>query len=90
MPTHKGMAYSDTLVTPYPANSIQHMPPVKLITEPTEISVPAEAETTSVMPTARMATSLPRFNTSIRRPYSTPLFREIVKKLNGALPLAMS
>ena len=36
--------------------------------EPTEMSVPAEAETTRVMPMARMAASLPRLRMSIRRP----------------------
>ena len=67
-PSHRGMAYSLTLTLPNPANSTQHTPPASDMTEPTEMSVPAEAETTSVMPRARMAASLPRFKMSIRRP----------------------
>ena len=68
MPSHRGMAYSLTLTLPKPASSTQHTPPASDMTEPTEMSVPAEAETTSVMPRARMAASLPRFKMSIRRP----------------------
>ena len=67
-PSHRGMAYSLTLTLPKPASSTQHTPPASDITEPTEMSVPAEEETTSVMPRARMAASLPRLRMSIRRP----------------------
>ncbi|GFI58084.1 hypothetical protein IMSAG025_01527 [Muribaculaceae bacterium] len=90
MPTQRGTLYSLTLVTPYPAKSMQHKPPDKLITDPTEISVPADADTTNVMPIARIATSLPLFNTSMRRPYKIPLLILIEKKLKGAFPLAIS
>ena len=71
MPIQMGWASSaavETLVTPKPAMITQHTPPARLITEPTEISVPAEQETTRVIPSARMATSLPRFRMSTIRP----------------------
>ena len=60
------------------------------MTEPTEISVPAEQDTTSVMPMARMAISLPRFKISMMRPYNTPLRMEMVKKLNAKFPAITS
>ena len=60
------------------------------ITEPTEISVPAEQDTTRVIPIARIAISLPRFKISIIRPYNTPFRMEIVKKLNAKFPDATS
>ena len=75
IPNASGQAKSAaeaTLVTPKPATSMQQNEAHRLITEPTEMSVPAEEETTNVMPMARIATSLPRLSTVIRRPYSTP------------------
>ena len=83
-PTTRGMANSsalDTEDTPKPATSMQQKEAHRDMTEPTEMSVPAEADTTRVMPMARMATSLPRLSTSMRRPYRAPLFMEILKKL---------
>ena len=70
---------SRTCVTPKPASSMQHRLPARLITEPTEISVPAEADTTSVMPMARMAASLPRLRISMIRPYRAPSFSSNLK-----------
>ena len=43
------------------------------------MSVPAEAETTRVMPMARMATSLPRFRMFTRRPLSSSFWIPILK-----------
>ena len=76
--------------TPNPARSIQQKDAASDITDPTEISVPAEQETTSVIPIARIAISLPRFNTSINLPYKIPFLTEIVKKLSAKFPLIAS
>ena len=83
-PTARGMANSSALLTedtPKPATSMQQKEAHRLMTEPTEISVPAEAETTRVMPMARMATSLPRLRMLMIRPLSMPLVMVISKKL---------
>ena len=50
-------------------------------TAPTEISVPPEAETTRVMPMARIATSLPRLIMLTKRPLSSPFSMVMRKKL---------
>ena len=62
-----------------PASRVQHTPALRAMTEPTEMSVPAEAETTRVMPMARMATSLPRFRMFTRRPLSSSFWIPILK-----------
>ena len=94
-PTTSGTASSFVEETPYPARSMQQKLAHRLITEPTEISVPAEEDTTSVMPMARIAASLPRFRISMIRPYrTTPLLvvfcSVIIKNENGLLPDAIS
>ena len=83
-PTTSGMANSSALETddtPKPATSIQQKDAHSDITEPTEISVPPEAETTRVMPMARMATSLPRLIMLTKRPLSSPFSMVMRKKL---------
>ena len=50
------------------------------ITAPTEISVPREEATTSVIPIAKITNSPERFKMSMIEPYSTPLLIFIEKK----------
>ena len=78
-----GMANSsglETEDTPKPAMSMTQKEALRDMTEPTEMSVPAEAETTSVMPMERMATSLPRLRMLMIRPLSRPFSMPILKK----------
>ena len=81
--------------TPYPASIIHIKLAQRLITEPTEISVPAEAETTRVIPIASMATSEPLLMISMIRPYRiVPLvvvfLKERTKNDSGFTPVAAS
>ena len=54
IPTAIGTSRADTELFPQPAKSIQQLHADSDITEPTEISVPAETATTRVCPTARV------------------------------------
>ena len=94
-PTTRGTASVVVDDTPYPASIMHIKLAQRLITEPTEISVPAEADTTNVIPIARMATSEPLFIISIIRPYRIVPFvvvflRDTTKKDSGLTPVAAS
>ncbi len=88
-PTQMGRIMLVTEVLPKPVSITQPAQAARDITEPTEISVPAETATTSVMPTARMAISLPRFRMSMIRPYRTP-FLMPMEKNPGSLKTLIS
>ncbi len=78
-PRIRGLAYSVAARSP-PVSTLQQTAALTAIIAPTEISVPAEADTTSVMPTARIASSDARLMISIRKPYRTPSLISMEKK----------
>ena len=82
-----GCLTADAELTPYPTSDVQQHEATSAITEPTDISVPADTAIVRVIPIASMAISLPLFAISISLPYNTPLFIEICKKLGDLITL---
>ena len=80
-----GILTDEAEFTPYPTSDVQQQDATSAITEPTDISVPAETAMVSVIPIASIAISLPLFAISISLPYNTPLFIEICKKLGDLI-----
>ena len=73
------MANSVAALSP-PDRMLQHTAALTAIMAPTEMSVPAEEDTTSVIPIARITSSEARLMISMMYPYRTPSLTEMAKK----------
>ena len=78
-PRSNGLANSVAALSP-PDRMLQHTAALTAIMAPTEMSVPAEEDTTSVIPIARITSSEARLMISMMYPYRTPSLTEMAKK----------